>query len=154
MVKIDQDRYQQLINSEEFTLLYRHLSHSNLRFQELPEKEKKIALAITMMGDEDIVTGLRETMFYRPIPTIDEMLNDRKYLGSVGQTIFSYWKEQLHKLFDPSLNYYEGVYNGAIGVGKSSIARLSLLLNLIRLTCLKYPQLTLGQSEDYSNDVY
>lgn len=115
MVKIDQDRYQQLINSEEFTLLYRHLSHSNLRFQELPEKEKKIALAITMMGDEDIVTGLRETMFYRPIPTIDEMLNDRKYLGSVGQTIFSYWKEQLHKLFDPSLNYYEGVYSGAIG---------------------------------------
>lgn len=115
MVKIDSEKYQQLINSEEFMLLYRHLSHSNLRFQELPEKEKKIALAITMMGEEHIVNGLRETMFYHPVPSIEEMLTDRKYLGSVGQTIFSYWKEQLNKLFDPGLNYYEGVYSGAIG---------------------------------------
>lgn len=115
MVKIESEKYQQLINSEEFMLLYRHLSHSNLRFQELPEKEKKIALAITMMGEEHIVNGLRETMFYRPVPSIEEMLTNRKYLGSVGQTIFSYWKEQLSKLFDPGLNYYEGVYSGAIG---------------------------------------
>lgn len=145
---VNEQEYQELMNSHEFKLLYNHVSDSNMRFNELPEKERRLALAITMRGDESLVRGLEDLMYIRPVPKIEEILSDRKYLGTFGQTLFSYWRNELTELFSDNNSYHEGVYGGAIGIGKSSVARAASFINLIRVSCLRYPQLTLGQQEE------
>jgi hypothetical protein len=145
MNKVD---YERLMNSEEFTRLYNHICSSNIRFKDLPEAEKKIALAMVMMNDEHLISGMQETMYVRKVPSFEEVLKDRRYLGGTGDTMYGYWRKELGELFNPANSYYEGVFGGAIGIGKTSMARTSLIYNKIRLTALREPQLTLRQSPE------
>lgn len=145
---IDVRKYEQLMNSPEFMSLYRHVSHSNARFSELPETERKIALAIMMAGDEKVVNGLNDILYSRPMPTWEEFVTDTKWLGRGGEDIFKYWKSELSELFSPSNNYFEGVWTGGIGIGKSMTARLAQMYNATRVNCLREPQITLNQTKE------
>lgn len=133
---------ERVLNSSEFTALYNTISRSNPRLEHLPEAEKQIALALLLTGNQEKLEGLNQVVFKKPILTLDDFLTPDKYLK--GFNIFPYWREEMNALFDPSLMYYEGVFGGPIGIGKSTAARICLFYNLIRVCYLRTPHLVLS----------
>lgn len=81
---------------------------------------------------------------YEEIPVdIDTFIEDNEYIGLVttqGTTIYPYWRKVLRKIFDPSHNYNESIFTGAIGLGKTTIAVTAMSYILYQLLCLKDPQ--------------
>ena len=79
---------------------------------------------------------------YEEIPVgIDTFIDDPMYLGgSLGHSIYPFWRKQLKKIFEPGANYTETILTGGIGLGKSTIADIGLAYILYKLLCLKNPQ--------------
>lgn len=145
---IDPLHYERLLNSPEFKRLYTHVSESNARFRELPEAERKLAVALMINQDEALIAGLDTVLYCRPKPKIEEFLASSAYLGGFEKKLFPYWREKLIHLFAEDSTYYEMVSGGAIGTGKTSVARVAQFFNLCRMLSLREPQLTLNQSPE------
>ncbi len=85
-----------------------------------------------------VIKSLREADWLRTPPTIEEFLEDPKYLGvQMSQALYKPWKEDLKYVLNPKNEIYSWVLSGGIGVGKSKIAIIAQLYKLAVLTCLK-----------------
>ena len=124
------------------------MSYSKL--ETLSEKEREYALKILSelsKGNSDSYNNLIYAD-YAEIPVdINTFLHDKKYLGNgltdkEGRfTVFPYWVDVLNKLFPNNLDtaYNTLILSGAIGIGKSFVAVISMLYLLYRMLCLKDP---------------
>lgn len=81
---------------------------------------------------------------YKEIPVdIDTFLCSDEYLGIAndgGDSIFPYWKEGFHEIFDDTLKYTQIIFTGATRIGKSSTAVTGVAYMLYRLMCFRNPQ--------------
>lgn len=66
-----------------------------------------------------VIKSLREADWLRTPPTIEEFLEDPKYLGvQMSAGLYKPWKEDLKFVLDPKNEIYSWVLSGGIGVGK------------------------------------
>ena len=115
-------------------------------FSKLSPENKELVLKILSEYKD---TGTSQTLKelwevdYEEIPvTIDEFICNDRYLGRVtgnGTLIYPFWREKYREIFDPSKNYEEMVFTGAIGIGKTRTGVICLCYLLYRLMCLKNP---------------
>ena len=81
---------------------------------------------------------------YKEIPVdIDTFLCSEEYLGIAndgGDSIFPYWKDGFHEIFDDTLKYTQIIFTGATRIGKSSTAVTGVAYMLYRLMCFRNPQ--------------
>lgn len=132
---------------DEFFTLDRLKNISKDEFAKLSPENKELVLKILSEYSE---TGTSETLKvlwgvdYNEIPvSIDEFICNPYYLGKStrnGESIYPYWRQKYREIFDASLNYEEIVLSGAIGIGKTRTAVISLCYLLYKLMCLKNPQ--------------
>ena len=119
--------------------------------KDLSEEERKYALEILKeFSQKGSSEKLNKIMYedYEEIPvTIEEFLHNPIYLGKAltdeeGRwTLFPYWEECLKKIFPNNVDvaYNTGIFTGAIGLGKSTIAVIVILYQLYKLMCLRNP---------------
>lgn len=117
----------------------------------LSEEERKYAIEILKeFSQKGTSEKLNKIVYedYEEIPvTIEEFLHNPIYLGKAltdeeGRwTLFPYWEECLKKIFPNNIDvaYNTGIFTGAIGLGKSTIAVIVILYQLYKLMCLKNP---------------
>ena len=117
----------------------------------LSEEERKYALEILKeISKNGTSEKLNRIVYedYEEIPVlIGEFLHNPLYLGKAltnedGRwTLFPYWEECLKKIFPNNIDvaYNTGIFTGAIGLGKSTIAVIVILYQLYKLMCLKNP---------------
>lgn len=80
-------------------------------------------------------------------PTIDEFIEDSYWLGEVldgGKSVYPYWRNALRQIFPNPFQspYIEVVATGAIGIGKTTLAKIGASYDLAKLLLLKDPQRT------------
>lgn len=97
----------------------------------------------TAGGQEELLEQFARLSGYKEqVPTIEEFVNDPYYLGkSVGDSLYPIWLDALKKVY-PSPYYSpcsEIILSGAIGLGKSTMARIVTLYDICKLLCLKSP---------------
>jgi hypothetical protein len=85
-----------------------------------------------------VIKSLREADWLRTPPTIEEFLENPKYLGrEISSSLYKPWKEDLKYVLDPKNEIYSWVLSGSIGCGKTRISIIAQLYKLAVLTCLK-----------------
>ena len=110
-----------------------------------PENKELVLKILSEYKTEGSSKTLKELweVDYEEIPvTIDRFIEDPQYLGKVtgnGSLIYPFWREKYREIFDPSKNYEEMVFTGAIGIGKTRTGVICLCYLLYRLMCLKNP---------------
>ena len=136
-----------LANSDEFRILERQLSENNARFKDLDYKTKLVSIYLFNSKQEHFIKDLWRLFYRRRPPTISEFLS-KKYLGLMGDMIYPIWRNVLEEAFSTGSKRFELIFGGAIGTGKTTAARIAQAYNLLRIMCLKQPQLTLGVTPD------
>ena len=143
----NKDLLTKILTSKEFNDLYSQMESTNIRFQDLPERQKRLALAIMMSGRGDMIPEMHSAVYWRKIPKIDDFLS-YEYIPSVShfydKSKGSPWRSDLIKVFSPSNSILEWVLTGAIGTAKTSNALLAHFYNLYRINSLRNPQHTMG----------
>jgi len=102
-------------------------------------------------GDSHSLDDLWELDYLERPPDIDTFIDDPYYLGDAlyggedwygtpieGGQIWPNWRPILREIYNGQ--YYQIVFTGAIGTGKSSAAQIILAYDLCRLLCLRNPQ--------------
>ena len=138
----DQDNIINLIHSKEFNDIYSFYSEQiprGSRLEQLPDFEKRMGFYLYYTGQEQFLNQLDVLLYKKHMPTIQEFLKDDAYMGNSYAIIYPYWRQILAKIFDPSNQYFECVFRGSIGSGKSTIARRGLIYALYRICCLRSP---------------
>lgn len=122
----------------------RALSHlSSLNSEEL-EIAKSIMSQLLESGESNILTNIYQSD-YEEIPvSIDEFLENPKYLGKVfnnGASIYPFWRDTLRMIFHDNPDHaHEIAFTGAIGLGKSTVAAIAMMYQMYRVLCLRDPQ--------------
>lgn len=83
----------------------------------------------------------KDSYICKPVDIVT-FINDPQYLGnSVGGLVFPLWISLFKKIYPhPCLTMYnEVILSSAIGVGKSTVAIISLVYEIYKLLCLKNP---------------
>lgn len=91
---------------------------------------------------------LAQMMGYREVPpTIDEFIESDYWLGGVlenGSAVYPYWRRALNRVFPNPFTspYIEVIATGAIGIGKTTLAKIGASYDLAKLLLLENPQQT------------
>jgi hypothetical protein len=141
--KIDFEKIKPLLNSKELNQYDIEVMQTNSRYREIPEEQRKTALALLMTGQMDSIPALEQLVLRRKIPTIQEFLT-QDYIGEDAITLFPQWRKDLSEIFAPGSLIRKWLCTGAIGTGKSSAALIGHLYNIYRINSLRRPQLSLG----------
>lgn len=107
---------------------------------------EELKLLSTIVSEYD-ATGESPTLdqlwsgdFERKPVSIDEFLDNDFYLGKVGASIYSTWRNDLRHVLSPYENINEWIISGSIGAGKTYSAVIALLYKIYYLQCLRDPQ--------------
>ena len=129
----------------------------------LSPEEKEVALNILKQfvkeGQSDILQEITYGDFEEIPVDIEEFLDSDYYLGKAlwevdpitGErkcTLWPYWREKLKDIFPDNLTtkYNTIILTGAIGLGKTQIAVITMLYLLYRMLCLKDPYAYYGMT--------
>jgi hypothetical protein len=99
-----------------------------------PSKEKQL---IDILGDAEYKT---------PPVDIKTFVKDPYYLGHTCDNIYPKLLEDLTELFDG--NYFESIWTGALGVGKTFAASIGICRILYELSCMRDPHSSFGLARD------
>lgn len=81
-----------------------------------PEIYQKVSLYLTLTGqDTAFANQTDQVLFRRPVPTMEEFLNDDFYHGKLTATMYPYWKEQLCNIFRENSPVRKVIFGGSIG---------------------------------------
>lgn len=146
-MEIDLNQHQvqleRLYNSQEFRLLERSLSNSNPRFRDLKSHQKLLALYLLKSVGDDAFDHMWTLFYKRKPPTIQEYLSP-VYTPETSHILYPKWREVAYKTFEPGSTFYELIFGGSIGAGKSTAALILHCYNLIRVALLLNPHGVLG----------
>lgn len=137
------DEFIKIRKSTEFFKLDAEMKSVSPRYMEIPPAIRETALVAILAGKTKNISSIFDSYYYRPIISFEEFISP-KYLPKMSKSLFNTWKEGLTKVFDPNKAYYEIVYSGAIGTGKSTSAMVAHAYNLSRITSLANPQQAMG----------
>jgi hypothetical protein len=110
---IDPVELERLSSSKEFYEELKEAEANNPRFRELPSLQKRIGLALMMLGRVSL-PELEVRHFRREIPTIQEFLTPA-YIGADANILFGQWRKDLHEIFAPNSTIMRWGVTGAIG---------------------------------------
>ena len=102
----------------------------------------QILREISITGDSQTLEQLWLTDFKEVPVSINQFLNDDKYLGLTndhGNSVYPFWRNMLNDVFGSGNKYYEIVLSGATRIGKSSSAVTMLAYMLYRLMLYRDP---------------
>lgn len=136
----------------EFSDLILNSEVTEEELDELNDEERRVLMN---MVNELIDTGSSNTLKslwledYEEVPVdIDTFIDDIEFLGgSIGDTLYPFWRDVLRELFSPGAKYFECILSGAIGIGKTTVADIGIAYMLHRLLCLKNPPEYYGLSK-------
>ncbi len=112
------------LSSEEKSVLFRVLS-------EYADEGQSEVLSLLWKQDYDEV----------PV-SIEQFITDDEYLGkstNKGTALYPFWRDILSEVYKPGAKYFEVIFSGAIGIGKTTIAVIGIAYMLHKLMCLKVP---------------
>lgn len=123
----------------------RRISNGDFSYFETmaPEERKYIEAVMREYrrdGRSRTLEALYQLDFEDPPVSIDQFLDDDYYLGKVGSSLFPLWRREMRIAHDPKNEIVEWVLRGAIGLGKTTIAVISMLYKIHILCCMKDPQ--------------
>lgn len=114
-------------------------------FETLPATDRKLAIEIltdlvtTEGGDKNLFKMFWE-VDYRDIPVgIEQFVKDPDYMGNITRDLFPTWHRELSEVFGAGSQYYEWLFGGSIGSGKSTCAALAFVYKIYQLSCLHNP---------------
>lgn len=129
---MDEKQLESLIESE------------NLSLEEV-QYLKSILMEVSATGTSKTLDAIW-AQDYEEIPvSIDEFLTNDRYLGKSVKddngelTLYPFWQKATKEIFEPGNQYIEVALSGAIGIGKTTVAVVSLCYILYQLLCLKNP---------------
>lgn len=146
----DDEEFQKIIVSSEFTEIFNFYKDNYLPdvLKSKSEIYQRISLYLTLTGQGEQFTEQTDQVLYRrPVPTIEEFLDNSRYLGLQNQNMFSYWRKQLLYIFAENSCINRVLWSGATGTGKTVTARKAIIYSLYKLLCLRYPRATLNVEE-------
>ena len=149
----DSEEFQRLLSTDAFNRIFHYwISHySNDKILTQSETVQKISLYLYLTNQSaDFLEQTDQLLYSRPVPSIEEFLNNNFYMGYTSGTIYPYWREQMKKIFAPGSSIKKAIFSGCIGSGKSTIARKCMIYTLYRVLCLKYPRAVFGVDNDAS----
>lgn len=139
-----------LFNSNSYKELEKQLSVNNAKFSELPKAIQLTSVYLNQKG-LDLYLENMYTLMYKVRPcTVEEYLTP-DHGGPFVEKIYDGWKGVLTRDFQSSFTRpvpNELVFSGAIGIGKTSIARFMLVWLLIKVCSLHNPQATLNVTQE------
>lgn len=99
-----------LYNHPDFDSILSQVEEENSRFKQLPIDQKRLALAMFLVGDISRIEGLWSLFYRRPIPSIEEFLSS-DYIGSESSFYdeSSPWRRDLLTIFNESSSYWEWI---------------------------------------------
>lgn len=116
-------------------------------FNTCSEEEQQYLIQILEELSDTGTSPTYDTLFlqdYIEIPVdVDTFLSDNRYLGIAndgGKSVYPYWRDAMHKIYDDPLQYDEVVFTGATRIGKSSTGVAAAAYCLYRMMCLRNPQ--------------
>lgn len=137
------DEFVKIRKSKAFEELEAEMSRVSPRYLEIPPTLRETALVAVLAGKSNNLKNIYDTYYTRQIPSFEEFISS-KYLPKTGKTLFQTWRTELTKFFDPNKAYFEAIFTGAIGTGKSTAAMVAQVYNLLRVTSLTNPQMAMG----------
>ena len=114
--------FQKVITSTEFTQIFNFYKENYLPdiLKSKSEIYQRISLYLTITGQGEQFTEQTDQVLYRrPVPTIEEFLDNSRYLGLQNQNMFSYWRKQLLHIFAENSSINRALWSGATGTGKA-----------------------------------
>ena len=145
------EEFQNLILSKDFTDIFNYYKENYLPdiLKTKPELYQRISLYLTLTNQDTSFLEQTDSVLYkRPVPSIEEFLNNKFYMGYSNATLYPYWKEQLCKMFAEGSPVRKVIFSGCLGCGKSTVARKAFLYVLYRIMCLRYPRSTFNVDAD------
>ena len=145
---LNEAQLREIYNNPHFNELIKYMDESDPVFYDLPNDQKKLALALVLQGNVNSIEGLSNIFYKRRVPQISEFIN-QDFIGS-NYGFYqegSLWRRDLEEIFKDTSSIYEWICTGSIGTGKTTVAMLGQFYNLYRVTSLRYPQLAMGSGE-------
>lgn len=143
--------FQAVIFSQDFTDIFNYYKEKYLPdvLKTKPELYQRISLYMNLTNqDSSFLEQTDQVLYRRHCPTIEEFLTNNYYHGRLAGTMYPYWKEQLYDIFKVGSPVRKTIFSGAIGTGKSTIARKAVVYVLYRLLCLRYPRAVFNVDAD------
>lgn len=138
-----------------FDKIVEELTHDDRNlFDSLTKHEQALVLqwlaeaVVTGRPENSLHDVLWELDFKKKPVTIEEFIEDEYYLGRVGKDLHPLWKRDLSIVFGTGSPIFEWIMTGAIGIGKTTLAMISLAYCTYRLSCLHDPAYYYGLLAD------
>ena len=114
----DTDKFQEIVFSDNFTDIFNYYKNTYLpdTLKTKPELYQRTSLYLTLTSqDERLLEDTDQVLYRRPIPTIEEFLTDKFYMGYNNATLYNYWKVQLEDIFRANSPVRKVIFGGCIG---------------------------------------
>lgn len=114
-----------------------------------PEIYQRVSLYLTLTNQAENFTEQTDQVLYRrPVPSIDDFLTNKFFMGYSNATLYDFWKIQLNQIFKEGSPIRKVIFSGCIGSGKSTVARKAFVYALYRILCLRYPRSVFNIDQD------
>lgn len=135
--------FQDVVFSQDFTDIFNYYKANYLPevLKAKPELYQRVSLYMTLTNqDASFLEQTNDVLYRRHCPTIEEFLTNNYYHGRMAGTLYPYWRNQLYDIFKVGSPVRKTIFSGAIGTGKSTIARKASVYMLYKILCLRYPR--------------
>lgn len=115
------EEFQTLIMSKDFTDIFEYYRDNYLPdvLKAKPEIYQRVSLYLTLTNqDTSFIEQTDNVLYRRPVPTIEEFMENPRYFGLQGANTYPYWRKQLYKIFSPDSSINRILWSGATGTGK------------------------------------
>ena len=147
----DSEDFQKIIVSPKFTEIFNFYKQNYLPdvLKTKPEIYQRVSLYLTLTNQSNQFTEQTDQVLYkRNCPSIEEFMTNKFFMGYSNATLYPWWKERLEEIFKIGSPIRKAIFSGAIGTGKSTVARKAFIYVLYRVLCLRYPRATFNIDED------
>lgn len=147
----DSEDFQAVILSKEFNTIFNFYKDNYLPdvLKTKSEIYQRISLYLTLTNQGNQFTEQTDQVLYkRTCPSIEEFMTNKFFMGYSNATLYDFWKIQLNQIFKSGSPIRKAIFSGAIGTGKSTVARKAFIYVLYRILCLRYPRATFNIDED------
>lgn len=145
------DEFQKIITSLDFTDIFNYYKENYLPdvLKTKPEIYQRVSLYLTLTNQDSSFIEQTDTILYkRPVPSIEEFLSNKFFMGYSNATLYDFWKIQLNQIFEEGSPIRKVIFSGCIGSGKSTVARKAFVYALYRILCLRYPRSVFNIDQD------
>lgn len=126
----EESEFQKVIYSDDFNDIFKYCVDNFLPdvLKDKAEVYQRISLYLSITNQSDkMVEDMDQVLYKRPVPSIEEFLTNKFYMGYSNATLYNYWKEQLEDIFKKGSPIRKVIFSGCIGclTGDTIVATLN-----------------------------